>query len=144
MVEVDGLPNGRELYSSVSMIGQSQYPTLPVGATANGMWAGTQYPPLARSISHRSAGGQSDSVFLDGYVEDSCPPSSPGRYSKDPTMPNGLDGELETDGHMAFLSHTVPRGTHTQPGKGNVSSAVKATHFTFHNVTYLTGIVLMM
>ncbi|KAK9965207.1 hypothetical protein ABG768_004308 [Culter alburnus] len=119
-LEVDGMPSGRDLYSSVSMLGQSQYPTLPVGATANAMWSGTQYQPLARSISHRSAGGQSDSVFLDGYVEDNCPPSSPCRYSKDPTVPNGIDGELETwrdgaDGPIGFISHTLPRGAHTQP-----------------------------
>lgn len=114
-LEVDGMPSGRELYSSVNMLGQSQYPTLPVRATANGMWPGTQYPSLVRSISHRSAGGQSDSVFLDGYVEDNGPPSSPCRYSKDPTIPNGIDGELETDGPISCLSHTLPRGAHTQP-----------------------------
>lgn len=116
------MPNGRDLYSSVSTLGQSQYPTLPVGATANAMWSGTQYPTLVRSISHLSAGGQSDSVFLDGYVEDNGPPSSPGRYSKDPTVPNGIDGELETwragaDGPIGFLSNTLPRGAHTQPGE---------------------------
>lgn len=116
------MPNGRDLYSSVSTLGQSQYPTLPVGATANAMWSGTQYPTLVRSISHLSAGGQSDSVFLDGYVEDNGPPSSPGRYSKDPTAPNSIDGELETwragaDGPIGFLSNTLPRGAHTQPGE---------------------------
>ncbi|XP_016115342.1 receptor tyrosine-protein kinase erbB-2-like [Sinocyclocheilus grahami] len=112
-LEVYGMPSGRELHSSVSTLGQSQYPTLPVRATANGMWPGTQYPSLVRSISHRS--GQSDSVFVDGYVEDNGPLSSPCRYSKDPTIPNGIDGELETDGPVSFLSHTLPRGTHTQP-----------------------------
>ncbi len=114
---MDGIPSESELYSSVSMLGQSQYPTLPVRATANGMWPGTQYPSLVRSTSHHSAGGQSDSVFLDGYVEDNGPPSSPCRYSKDPTLPNGIDGELETDGPNSFLSHTLPRGAHTQPGE---------------------------
>ncbi|KAI2658692.1 Receptor tyrosine-protein kinase erbB-2 [Labeo rohita] len=114
-LEVDGMPSGRDLYSSVSTLGQSQYPTLPMRASANGMWTGTQYPPLVRSISHRSAGGQSDSVFVDGYVEDNGPPSSPCRYSKDPTIPNGIDGELETDGPVSFLSHTLPRGAHAQP-----------------------------
>uniref|UniRef100_A0A671PZX2 Receptor protein-tyrosine kinase n=1 Tax=Sinocyclocheilus anshuiensis TaxID=1608454 RepID=A0A671PZX2_9TELE len=79
----------------------------------NGMWPGTQYPSLVRSISHRS--GQSDSVFVDGYVEDNGPLSSPCRYSKDPTIPNGIDGELETDGPIRFLSHTLPRGAHIQP-----------------------------
>uniref|UniRef100_A0A672PP82 Receptor protein-tyrosine kinase n=1 Tax=Sinocyclocheilus grahami TaxID=75366 RepID=A0A672PP82_SINGR len=86
-----------------------RYPTLPVRATANGMWPGIQYPPLVRSISHRSAGGQSDSVFVDGYIEDNGPPSSPCRYSEDPTIPNGIDGELETDGPISFLSHTLPQ-----------------------------------
>ncbi|KTG37577.1 hypothetical protein cypCar_00006103 [Cyprinus carpio] len=114
-LEEDGMPSGRELYSSVSTLGQSQYSTLPVRATANGMWPGTQYPSLVRSISHHSAGGQSDSVFVDGYVEDNGPPFSPCRYSKDPTIPNGIDGELETDGPISFLSHTLPRGAHTQP-----------------------------
>ncbi|XP_051530423.1 receptor tyrosine-protein kinase erbB-2-like [Myxocyprinus asiaticus] len=114
-LEMDGMPSGRGLYSSVSTLGQSQYPTLPVGATANGMLAGPQYPSLVRSISHRSAVGQSDSVFLYGDVEENDSPSSPGRYSKDPTIPNGIDGELENDGPIAFLSHTLPRGAHTQP-----------------------------
>uniref|UniRef100_A0A672PNT0 Receptor protein-tyrosine kinase n=1 Tax=Sinocyclocheilus grahami TaxID=75366 RepID=A0A672PNT0_SINGR len=108
-LEVDGMPSGRDLYSSLSTLGQSQYPTLPVRATANGMWPGIQYPPLVRSISHRSAGGQSDSVFVDGYIEDNGPPSSPCRYSEDPTIPNGIDGELETDGPISFLSHTLPQ-----------------------------------
>uniref|UniRef100_A0A8C1A232 Receptor protein-tyrosine kinase n=1 Tax=Cyprinus carpio carpio TaxID=630221 RepID=A0A8C1A232_CYPCA len=108
-LEEDGMPSGRELYSSVSTLGQSQYSTLPVRATANGMWPGTQYPSLVRSISHHSAGGQSDSVFVDGYVEDNGPPFSPCRYSKDPTIPNGIDGELETDGPISFLSHTLPQ-----------------------------------
>uniref|UniRef100_A0A673JZI1 Receptor protein-tyrosine kinase n=1 Tax=Sinocyclocheilus rhinocerous TaxID=307959 RepID=A0A673JZI1_9TELE len=107
--EVDGMPSGRDLYSSLSTLGQSQYPTLPVRATTNGMWPGTQYPSLVRSISHHSAGGQSDSVFVDGYIEDNGPPSSPCRYSKDPTIPNGIDGELETDGPISFLSHTLPQ-----------------------------------
>lgn len=119
-LEADGMPSGRGLYSSVSTLGQSQYPTLPMGATANGMWPGTQYPSLVRSISHRSAGGQSDSVFLDGDVEESGPPSSPGRYSKDPTMLNGIDGELEPEGPHSFLSHTLPRGAHTQPGEWHI------------------------
>uniref|UniRef100_A0A8C1LEQ6 Receptor protein-tyrosine kinase n=1 Tax=Cyprinus carpio TaxID=7962 RepID=A0A8C1LEQ6_CYPCA len=114
-LEVDGMPNGRDLYSSLSTLGQSPYQSLPVRASANGMWPGTQYPSLVRSISHRSAGGQSDSVFVDGYIEDNGPPSSPCRYSKDPTIPNVTDGELETDGPVSFLSHTLPRGAHTQP-----------------------------
>uniref|UniRef100_A0A673JQ95 Receptor protein-tyrosine kinase n=1 Tax=Sinocyclocheilus rhinocerous TaxID=307959 RepID=A0A673JQ95_9TELE len=84
-----------------------RYPTLPVRATTNGMWPGTQYPSLVRSISHHSAGGQSDSVFVDGYIEDNGPPSSPCRYSKDPTIPNGIDGELETDGPIKYVNQDV-------------------------------------
>uniref|UniRef100_A0A4W6CJY2 Receptor protein-tyrosine kinase n=1 Tax=Lates calcarifer TaxID=8187 RepID=A0A4W6CJY2_LATCA len=77
----------RSMYSSLTTLGRSQYPTLPLGAsTSNGLW-GPQYPTLARSP---SAGGQSDSVFLDGPPDDpSLPPASPGRYCKDPTNPNG-------------------------------------------------------
>uniref|UniRef100_A0A3Q3GDE1 Receptor protein-tyrosine kinase n=1 Tax=Labrus bergylta TaxID=56723 RepID=A0A3Q3GDE1_9LABR len=90
-------PNGpRSIYSSLSTLGRSQYPTLPSGAsTSNGMWT-SQYPALARSP---SAGGQSDSVFLDESPDDpSIPPASPGRYSKDPTYSSGSQGDLETDG----------------------------------------------
>uniref|UniRef100_A0A4W6CLS4 Receptor protein-tyrosine kinase n=1 Tax=Lates calcarifer TaxID=8187 RepID=A0A4W6CLS4_LATCA len=77
----------QSMYSSLTTLGRSQYPTLPLGAsTSNGLW-GPQYPTLARSP---SAGGQSDSVFLDGPPDDpSLPPASPGRYCKDPTNPNG-------------------------------------------------------
>ncbi|XP_036429125.1 receptor tyrosine-protein kinase erbB-2 [Colossoma macropomum] len=114
-LEVDGLPSGRSMHSSVSTLGRSQYPTLPVGATANGMWGGSGYPSLVRSISRHSAGGHSDSVFLDGGAEESGPPSSPDRYSKDPTFPTGIDGDMETDGPVGYLSHTLPRKTHTQP-----------------------------
>ncbi|XP_072524184.1 receptor tyrosine-protein kinase erbB-2 isoform X2 [Salminus brasiliensis] len=114
-LEVDGPVSGRSIYSSVSTLGRSQYPTLPVGATTNGIWGGSMYPSLARSISHRSAGGHSDSVFLDGGAEECGPPSSPGRYSKDPTLPTGIEGEVETDGPAGYLSHTLPRKTHTQP-----------------------------
>uniref|UniRef100_A0A8C2F748 Receptor protein-tyrosine kinase n=1 Tax=Cyprinus carpio TaxID=7962 RepID=A0A8C2F748_CYPCA len=106
-LEVDGMPNGRDLYSSLSTLGQSPYQSLPVRASANGMWPGTQYPSLVRSISHRSAGGQSDSVFVDGYIEDNGPPSSPCRYSKDPTIPNVTDGELETDGPVKYVNQHV-------------------------------------
>uniref|UniRef100_A0AAY4APJ6 Receptor protein-tyrosine kinase n=1 Tax=Denticeps clupeoides TaxID=299321 RepID=A0AAY4APJ6_9TELE len=108
LVELDGIPSGRSLYSSASTLPRSQYPTLPVGASQmNGTW-GAVYPPLVRSVSHRSAGGQSDSVFLDS-PEDGGPPSSPGRYCKDPTFPNGMDVNIGT------FSHTLPRGTHRQP-----------------------------
>lgn len=109
------MPSGMDLYSSLSNPRESPYQTLPVRESVNGMWPGTQYPPLVRSISHHSAGGQSDSVFVDGYIEDNGPPSSPCRYSKDPTIPNGIDGELVTDGPISFLSHTLPRGAHTHP-----------------------------
>ncbi|XP_028286355.1 receptor tyrosine-protein kinase erbB-2 isoform X2 [Parambassis ranga] len=109
---VAGAPRG--MYSSLTTLGRSQYPTLPLGAsTSNGLWS--QYPTLARSP---SAGGQSDSVFLDGPPDGhSLPPASPGRYSKDPTYPNGSQGELETDGlngfHLPYhLHHSLPRRSH--------------------------------
>ncbi|XP_076857099.1 receptor tyrosine-protein kinase erbB-2 [Brachyhypopomus gauderio] len=114
-LEVDGMPSGRSMQSSVSTLGRGQYPTFSVGATANGVWGGTQYPSLVRSTSYRSAGGQSDSVFLDGGGEEGGPPSSPGRYSKDPTFPIYMDGDLETDSPAGYLSHTLPRKTHPQP-----------------------------
>ena len=114
------------MYSSLSTLGRSQCPTLPLGAsTSNGMWT-PQYPTLARSP---SAGGQSDSVFLDGPPDDpSLPPASPGRYCKDPTYSNGSMGDLETDGpngfhHPNHLHHSLPRRTngyirnHPLPGE---------------------------
>ncbi|KAM3860117.1 receptor tyrosine-protein kinase erbB-2 [Diretmus argenteus] len=119
-LEVDtSIPGGpRSMYSSLSTLGRSQYPTLPLGASAsNGHWT-PQYPTLARSP---SAGGYSDSVFLDGGPDDSSiPPSSPGRYCKDPTYPNGSQGDLETDGppshhhhhHPQHLHHSLPRRSH--------------------------------
>lgn len=115
LMEVDGMAmGGRSMYSSNSTLARSQYPTLPVGAMA----AGGPYPSLARSISHRSQGAQSDSVFLDGGVGAEEPPASPGRYCMDPTFPNGFpEGDVETDGagHSPFSS-TLPRRTHKQPG----------------------------
>ncbi|KAJ0039366.1 hypothetical protein NL108_016589 [Boleophthalmus pectinirostris] len=106
------LTNGpRSMTSSMNTLSRAQYPTLPLGAsTSNGPWS--QYPTLARSP---SAGGQSDSVFLDGSPDNpSLPPASPGRYSKDPTYPNGSLGDLETDGPVTFptphyLHHSLPR-----------------------------------
>ncbi|KAI4807757.1 hypothetical protein KUCAC02_027543 [Chaenocephalus aceratus] len=105
----------RSMYSSVSTLGRSQYPTLPLGASAsNGVWV-PQYPTLARSP---SAGGQSDNVFLDGPPDDpSLPPSSPGRYCKDPTYSNGSQGDLETDGPNGFhhpqpYHYSLPRRNH--------------------------------
>uniref|UniRef100_A0A3P8PEB9 Receptor protein-tyrosine kinase n=1 Tax=Astatotilapia calliptera TaxID=8154 RepID=A0A3P8PEB9_ASTCA len=76
----------RNLHSSLTGISHAQYPTLTMGASAsNSVWP--QYPMLARST---SAGGQSDSVFLDAPTDShSLAPASPGRYSKDPTFPNG-------------------------------------------------------
>uniref|UniRef100_A0A4W6CLN9 Receptor protein-tyrosine kinase n=1 Tax=Lates calcarifer TaxID=8187 RepID=A0A4W6CLN9_LATCA len=96
----------QSMYSSLTTLGRSQYPTLPLGAsTSNGLW-GPQYPTLARSP---SAGGQSDSVFLDGPPDDpSLPPASPGRYCKDPTNPNGSQGDLETDGPNETFVLTFP------------------------------------
>lgn len=105
----------RSMYSSLSTLNRSQYPTLPMGAsTSNGLWT-PLYPTLARST---SAGGQSDSVFLDVPPDDpSLPPASPGRYSKDPTNPHGSQGDLETDGpngfhHPHHLHHSLPRKSH--------------------------------
>uniref|UniRef100_A0A7N6BBS9 Receptor protein-tyrosine kinase n=1 Tax=Anabas testudineus TaxID=64144 RepID=A0A7N6BBS9_ANATE len=105
----------RSMYSSLSTLNRCQYPTLPMGAsTANGLWT-PLYPTLVRSP---SAGGQSDSVFLDAPPDDSSlPPASPGRYSKDPTNPNGSQGDLETDGpngfhHPHHLHHSLPRRSH--------------------------------
>uniref|UniRef100_A0A8C4F1R3 Receptor protein-tyrosine kinase n=1 Tax=Dicentrarchus labrax TaxID=13489 RepID=A0A8C4F1R3_DICLA len=105
-VEPSVVGGPRSMYSSQSTLGRSQYPTLPLGAsTSNGLWS-PQYPMLARSP---SAGGQSDSVFLDGPPDDpSLPPASPGRYSKDPTYSNGSQGDLETDGPNERPS-TLPR-----------------------------------
>lgn len=104
----------RSVYSSLSTLGRSQYPTLPVGAsTSNGIWA-AQFPSLARSP---SAGGQSDSVFLDSPDDPSMPPESPGRYCRDPTYSNGSQEDLETDGPNGFFSpqhlhHSLPRRSH--------------------------------
>uniref|UniRef100_A0A8C7WJ24 Receptor protein-tyrosine kinase n=1 Tax=Oncorhynchus mykiss TaxID=8022 RepID=A0A8C7WJ24_ONCMY len=108
----------RSMYSSVSTLGRSQYPTLPMGASAisNGPW-NPHYPSLlARTTSHLSTGGHSDSVFLDGGPDDA--PASPGRYCKDPTFPNGGESDLETDGpspmhHYNHLNH------HSLPRRGN-------------------------
>lgn len=143
LMEVDGMASGgRGMYSSNSTLARSQYPTHPVGAMAAGAsWTGGPYPSLARSISHRSQGAQSDSVFLDGEVGAEDPPASPGRYCQDPTFPNGFpEGDVETDGegHSPFSS-TLPRRTHKQPGKcvcvcmsnvfcGLVLNLAKVTH----------------
>ncbi|XP_028990640.1 receptor tyrosine-protein kinase erbB-2 [Betta splendens] len=104
----------RSMYSSLSTLSRSQYPTLPMGASAsNGLRA--LYPALNRSP---SSGDQSDSVFLDTNPDDpSLPPASPGRYSKDPTNPNGSLDDLDTDGPMDFyqphqLHHSLPRRSH--------------------------------
>lgn len=112
------------MYSSLSTLGRSQYPTLPLGASAaNGMWS-PPYPMLARSP---SAGEQSDSVFLESPDEPSLPPASPDRYCRDPTYSNDSQGDLETDG-PGFQPplpshHTLPRQSrgcsqnHVLPGE---------------------------
>lgn len=115
VLETDAMPSGWSMHSSVTTLGRSLYPTLPVGATANGNWAGSQYRSLARSQSHCSASGQSDSVFLDGGRDE--PPSSPTRYSKDPTFPMCVDGDVDVDGPTSYPSHSLPRRPHTQPGE---------------------------
>uniref|UniRef100_A0A1A7WIK4 Receptor protein-tyrosine kinase n=1 Tax=Iconisemion striatum TaxID=60296 RepID=A0A1A7WIK4_9TELE len=102
----------RSVYSSQGTLGHGQFPIFPLGATmANGMWP----PMLARSM---SAGGQSDSVFLDPVPDGpSLPPVSPGRYCKDPTYPIGSQEELEIDEPDSFpppphLHHSLPRRSH--------------------------------
>lgn len=122
----------RSTHSSMSTLSRSQYPTLPFGAsTANGLWP--HYPTLARST---SAGGQSDSVFLDAVPDGhSVSPASPGRYCKDPTYPNGSEDELEVDGpngfhHPHHLHHSLPRRSrgynhnHALPGEGVIASTI--------------------
>lgn len=113
-VEPSGTAGPRSMYSSLSTLGRVHYPTLPLGAkTSNGVWP--QYPALVRSP---SGGDQSDSVFLDAPPDGhSLPPASPGRYCKDPTYPNGSQGNLETDGpngfhHPHHLHHSLPRRSH--------------------------------
>uniref|UniRef100_A0A8D3BTJ4 Receptor protein-tyrosine kinase n=1 Tax=Scophthalmus maximus TaxID=52904 RepID=A0A8D3BTJ4_SCOMX len=103
----------RSMYSSLSTLGRSQYPTLPLGAsTSNGLWT-PQYPTLARSP---STGGQSDSVFLDGPPDDpSLPPASPGRYCKDPTCPDGKYVNQE----VLDFRPAVPERPTTLPRKGS-------------------------
>ncbi len=132
-VEPSAAGGPRSMYSSLSTLGRSQYPTLPLGAsTSNGLWT-PHYPTLARSP---SAGDQSDSVFMDGPPDDpSLPPASPGRYSKDPTYSNGSQGDLETDGpngfhHPHHLHHSLPRRSHgynhnhALPGECEIVSTV--------------------
>ncbi|XP_015231477.1 PREDICTED: receptor tyrosine-protein kinase erbB-2 [Cyprinodon variegatus] len=106
----------QSMYSSLSTLGHNHYPTLPMGASAaNGLW-----PQLARST---SAGGQSDSVFLEVTQDgQSLPPSSPGRYCKDPTYPNGSQCDLENDEtdsfpHANHLHHSLPRRSHIHSHK---------------------------
>lgn len=123
------------MYASVSTLGRSQYPTLPMGASGNGPWV-PQYPALARSISHRSAGGQSDSVFLDAGTEGPGPASSPGRYCEDPTLANGNDSDLETDGPAPPLPHTLPRGARTQPGESCAVDIQTRSHTHSERVCY--------
>lgn len=113
-VEPSAAGGPRSLYSSLSTLGPSQYPTLPLGgSTASGMWS-PPYPTLARSP---SAGDQSDSVFLESPEDPSLPPGSPDRYCRDPTYSNDSQGDLETDGPSGFqpthhLHHSLPRQSH--------------------------------
>ncbi|XP_014856053.1 PREDICTED: receptor tyrosine-protein kinase erbB-2 isoform X1 [Poecilia mexicana] len=112
-LDVEPLAAGgpQSMYSSLSTLGRSQCPTLPVAASmSNGLW-----PQLARTT---SAGGQSDSVFLDVTPDGHfLSPSSPGRYCKDPTYPRGSQCDLETDEadgshHPNHLHHSLPRRSH--------------------------------
>uniref|UniRef100_A0A8C9W4Q2 Receptor protein-tyrosine kinase n=1 Tax=Scleropages formosus TaxID=113540 RepID=A0A8C9W4Q2_SCLFO len=93
----------RSMNLSVSTLGRSQYPTLPMGATVKGQW-GPSYSVLARSASHRSAGDQSDSVFLDAMPESGSHLNGMGpglRYYEEPTLAGGGDSHVETDGPVA-------------------------------------------
>ncbi|XP_024140314.1 receptor tyrosine-protein kinase erbB-2 [Oryzias melastigma] len=94
----------QSMYSSAGALSRSQYPS------TNAAWP--PYPILARST---SAGGQSDSVFLDVVPDGlAISPISPGRYCKDPTHP-GDSQDLEVDGPNGFqphLHHSLPRRTH--------------------------------
>uniref|UniRef100_H3C5X0 Receptor protein-tyrosine kinase n=1 Tax=Tetraodon nigroviridis TaxID=99883 RepID=H3C5X0_TETNG len=76
------------MYSSLSTLSRSQYPTLPLGASA--------------------ANGSPD--------DPSLPPASPNRYCRDPTYSNDNQGDLETDGpgfHLPQHSHhSLPRQSH--------------------------------
>ncbi|XP_047233229.1 receptor tyrosine-protein kinase erbB-2 [Girardinichthys multiradiatus] len=113
-VEPFAIGGPRSMYSSLSTLGHSH--NQPMGESiANGLW-----PQLARSM---SAEGQTDSVFLevtpDGH---SLPPSSPGRYCKDPTYPNGSQCNMETDGidgfhHPNHVHHSLPRRSHAHSHK---------------------------
>ncbi|MFT7798024.1 receptor tyrosine-protein kinase erbB-2-like [Arapaima gigas] len=108
---------GRNINPSVSTLGRSQYPTLPMGSTAKGQW-GPLYPALARSASHHSVGGQSDSVFLDAESEPDASLNGMGvglRYYDDPTFAGGGNNNREFDGPVLSASQTLPRGARGQP-----------------------------
>uniref|UniRef100_A0A3P9L4X9 Receptor protein-tyrosine kinase n=2 Tax=Oryzias latipes TaxID=8090 RepID=A0A3P9L4X9_ORYLA len=100
----------QSMYSSAGTLVRSQYPASQVGTSAtNGAWP--PYPVLARST---SAGGQSDSVFLDAVPDGlAVSPLSPGRYCKDPTHPSeGQDLEIGgLNGFQPHPHHTLPRRT---------------------------------
>ncbi|XP_006638316.3 receptor tyrosine-protein kinase erbB-2 [Lepisosteus oculatus] len=114
-LEGDGPVGGRSLYPSVSTLGRSQGPTLPGG----GAWGG-QYPSLARSVSQRSAGDQSDSVFLDGDGGGPCSPGSTVlRYCEDPTLGPGSDSDVEADGYAHPPSAAPQHEYINQPMGGN-------------------------
>lgn len=129
------------MYSSLSTLGRSQYATLPLGVCSpSGEWI-PQYRTLDRSP---SAGGQSDSVFLDGPPDDaSLPPASPGRCCRDPAYSNGSQGDLETDRPSGFppphlLHHSLPRRT-----RGQVHShALPGQHFSHFSISPRVSLVL--
>ncbi|MBN3309815.1 ERBB2 kinase, partial [Amia calva] len=127
VLDGEGPTGGRSLYPSVSTLGRSQYPTLPLasqGGTA-GVWGG-QYPSLVRSVSQRSAGGQSDSVFLDGEGGAACSLGSGVlRYCEDPTLSPGNTSDLETDGHSHIPSTStrpeyINQAVYVQEGGGGM------------------------
>ncbi|XP_048868800.1 receptor tyrosine-protein kinase erbB-2 [Brienomyrus brachyistius] len=111
---------GPYLYSSVSTLGQDKCPALAIQSPTGSPWV-PRYPLLARSVSHHSAGGHSDSVFLDAGAED-C--SSQGRYCDDPsqaTVANGDQGAMSA--RLPGLPHTLPRGARRQPEYVNQTAA---------------------
>ncbi|KAF3853576.1 hypothetical protein F7725_014264 [Dissostichus mawsoni] len=129
-VEPSVVGGSRSMYSSVSTLGRSQYPTLPLGASAsNGVWV-PQYPTLARSP---SAGGQSDNVFLDGPPDDPrCPREAPGATAKDPPTPTGARATWRLTGTTASITPN-PIITHCPDGTMDII-IIKPRQYVNHQI----------